>query len=950
MDLFIDTACGSDQAAFVRQALNDVQLNGKKSGKSSKKVAAAYEEHIGMIESLRKDLKQSKHREKALLEEFTRKIEQLQRDSGLLPSSFQVLASSTDLNDQDMPMDEMAETARLERNLRTIENIQLKGHFEEYQKVMTEKLNRAQVLHRQQMHEMELEIDRLKRVLIHKNAVEGIGDKLLAPGILSLSDESFDSLSGGQTSLNMTTDSSSIDEAVQNITPLQRLRSQSGPSSNFNASTDWQRLLRLINSTLMQNRVETSVRQEEQDFLDSLKSLVNKVQDTHIDVIQSLKSELEMTSEELHMGEKKLRSSEQQLAEKDIEIMELKNLLDETNDRLKTQSNIQGYLKLVGKGPKKNVTDNNEEHDLLVEKLRQVEEERDALLASNAESDESLSAMQRVMADLAEETEAIKHRFDEELVVLKNENLALKRNLTEAKDLGAAQEDIQSKDLLIKTLQEKIDQFERTDQLLLHDLKDEITSLKSQLTRLKEENAKLKMEAEDAISSLNNILPHMTDQENTIAALISEKEELNAKILSIKKDLDRSFDPSAAKELLSTAKGAHEREQKLEEELKQLRALLENANSTKAALKERLEKEVQVFLQQKLDAETKLRKLRVEIIDMKEEKLTFTTRLREAESSLERANRILTLIQETNDSSGLNEVGALSDLKNLLKEQQDLHSQLMGKGDHDLFVITNKLSGKVHTIQCLLETGLFGFIKDTSVSKLDLSSGISHKEKLLEQSLIFQRNENDRIKRSLEELQVENTHEIASLTDELVNLKSLLDLKSKTLSEHEEALSTLSKRLNAAESGYISDDGSEDDEHDIVKLHKVGLKEMVIAKEQAEKSAKDALENLANAKAIISSLEESNKKMNGDLRSRLQDSNAAIVSLLEQNCKFEKETKELKDEIERLKSEPKVTSEEAKHENVYEDKKDTVDTIMNSEDYIGEIDASFHNGDTDDEN
>jgi hypothetical protein len=63
---------------------------------------------------------------------------------------------------------------------------------------------------------------------------------------------------------------------------------------------------------------------------------------------------------------------------------------------------------------------------------------------------------------------------------------------------------------------------------------------------------------------------------------------------------------------------------------------------------------------------------------------------------------------------------------------------------------------------------------------------------------------------------------------------------------------------------------------------------------------------------IISSLEKANKGMMEDLRSRLQDSNTAIASLLDKSMEHEKASEVLRREVEKLKQEK--VDEQRKHE------------------------------------
>ena len=74
-------------------------------------------------------------------------------------------------------------------------------------------------------------------------------------------------------------------------------------------------------------------------------------------------------------------------------------------------------------------------------------------------------------------------------------------------------------------------------------------------------------------------------------------------------------------------------------------------------------------------------------------------------------------------------------------------------------------------------------------------------------------------------------------------------------------------------------------------------------RERSARELQEERESLANAKMIISSLEKANKSMMEDLRSRLQDSNTAIASLLEKSVDNEKTTATLKEELEKMKKE-----------------------------------------------
>jgi len=163
----------------------------------------------------------------------------------------------------------------------------------------------------------------------------------------------------------------------------------------------------------------------------------------------------------------------------------------------------------------------------------------------------------------------------------------------------------------------------------------------------------------------------------------------------------------------------------------------------------------------------------------------------------------------------------------------------------------------------------------------------------------------------------------------------------------ERELSVLRSSLNVDENetGYISDDASddEDDETEVgstisaAKLNAYGpaeaeayaiilaqasgrieiprknqeeveslkrdLMEALGEKESASKELQVRRESLANAKMIISSLEKANKGMMEDLRSRLQDSNAAMQSLLNKSTEHKEAAEDLRTKVQKLEQE-----------------------------------------------
>jgi DNA repair exonuclease SbcCD ATPase subunit len=115
-----------------------------------------------------------------------------------------------------------------------------------------------------------------------------------------------------------------------------------------------------------------------------------------------------------------------------------------------------------------------------------------------------------------------------------------------------------------------------------------------------------------------------------------------------------------------------------------------------------------------------------------------------------------------------------------------------------------------------------------------------------------------------------------------------------------EALATL---LAQSSSGMGNKSSLSSDAAHELQVLKQELQQAHTDLERYRKQLKTEKESLVNAKMIISSLEKANKSIMDDLRSRLQDSNTAITSLLEKSIENEKMNSKLRVEVETLKKE-----------------------------------------------
>ena len=393
------------------------------------------------------------------------------------------------------------------------------------------------------------------------------------------------------------------------------------------------------------------------------------------------------------------------------------------------------------------------------------------------------------------------------------------------------------------------------------------------------------------------------------SALENENEKLQEKTDNLTSELEN------AQKFLEATKEAHSREQSLENDLEKSLQEIEK-------LKEDTESEKKVLIDQCEDLESNVQKLQMEIIEMKEEKLSLKIRVRDAETAFERCDRIMTMLQETNIAQGTSSQ-ALADLKDQLQEIHDHMSKLRNSCDEECHEMIDVVDKKVHMILCLLETNVIGINGSSTIVPFDFSNGVSPKEELLERSLRMMRSETDRIKKNIEELKTEKDQETAILGIELASLQGKYEAKCELLEKKEEELKNLKSSFTEQSIEYISDDDSDGDidENSSLFLPSNSLhpnaekeltdlcKQLQSERDEAQKNSKKKNDDLAEAKMIISSLEQSNKAITDNLRSRLQDSNAALVSLLEQSKQKENENAKLKSKLQSVMEEVNNTKE-----------------------------------------
>ena len=251
-----------------------------------------------------------------------------------------------------------------------------------------------------------------------------------------------------------------------------------------------------------------------------------------------------------------------------------------------------------------------------------------------------------------------------------------------------------------------------------------------------------------------------------VSVLTEQNQNMEKTIDELKRELEQSKEQAGnIEEVLEATKGAHEREQNLEDELSDLRNLLDNATKKKSVLKKGLQAKDEELGATKEEFQKRLSDLQSNIISMKEEKLELKTNLRKVEEMEKRTRRVLAVLQETSESED-SAPQIILDMKEHLREQQGVVCHLREICDEGNHIFVDKLSDGINISLCFLEAAVFGnaIVSPKSVSGIDHwneSSPIA----ILEAQKKIMRNE---IKL---EMKRERDQELLSLDSELAYLK-----------------------------------------------------------------------------------------------------------------------------------------------------------------------------------
>jgi len=652
------------------------------------------------------------------------------------------------------------------------------------------------------------------------------------------------------------------------------------------------RLFSAIDAFLQQKPVDNQsieLCEKERSFIESVKLIFHSSQKQQKHEINVLKKDLEGTTKDLREGAVQALELNKTLKENEEYILELEKQLSSANHSLKNTTDLEDMLRMLGDNQKVSQL----EHFNLRQKLLETEKAMDALLKEKQAyndngSESSVSAIRRVLVDVTAEKEEAVEELTAQIDRLTDENDRLMKQIDTFAD-SQSNSGIERESTKVEQQAQKILDLERKQRKMVEDLKE---------SKLQKEEALNSLEqSRDTIINLEKELDFPTSAERKI-------EELTNEIEGLKRE------SSAAEAVLKSAKEAHAREQKLEDEMRELRSLLDKSMKEVSDLKSEIYAKSEAMSNVKKKSANEILLLQVEIKNLIEQKTSLEQRWKRVQRKDYTANEALHP-QDKMDNKNI----CHQDIKKAIHEQQLLYKQLRLVSNNSGLEILKKLSLSTSTLLYMVDSVKSPTsIADNGIFDYECDRGRAI-TKTSEKKLEVLRIENEKIREEVRE----RDQELLFLNAEMSRMKEVQSSNMNNLFMKEEELRLVKESLNDASVGYISGDESDTDSENYVPndtgsmpLHEAisvckdsNDRELCVnlikAKEDAEKRAKSNQESLANAKMIIASLEQSNKKMTQDLRSRLHDSNLALVSVLEQSQKHEKESAILRVEIDKLK-------------------------------------------------
>jgi hypothetical protein len=535
----------------------------------------------------------------------------------------------------------------------------------------------------------------------------------------------------------------------------------------------------------------------------------------------------------------------------------------------------------------------------------QVHDLETTLKSKQADHERELRAIQRVLAEMTEEREQETGELNKKIESL---NATIKELEAEKQETV----DASNKSNVVVSLETGIAKMEGENLKLseeMNPLKKELEDLREEVADLKQCNQRLESEASGGKGA--GLLPSRLMTPPRHDANYSDAESVSSEEVE---SLQRSLSEKATSL----------------ENAKKIIASLENAIGSLALdLRSKLKAKEQELLTAQSESADSKRRLDILATELRDLQKKYGDNERAERETKAQTLKYRALVGQLERSiSGLQSASVVHEV-----------SAATGQPDgSNVDQIGDVLSDMLTTLKSTLESTPrydedYGSLNSGGAA--DLLHDLDQKKvavRRLEEALTKQNEEVKKLRSQLEQRIQGNDQSNEQLNAEMQNLREQCAANREVLAKKERELSVLRSSLKVDENdaGYISDDDSGDEDDGdagvpasinygqaealaTILSHEANLNEFETLKNQLlnalserEKAGKDLQaerESLANAKMIISSLENANKSMTEDLRCRLQDSNSAVASLMDKSMENEKNAIELREEVEQLKKE-----------------------------------------------
>ena len=652
---------------------------------------------------------------------------------------------------------------------------------------------------------------------------------------------------------------------------------------------------------------------------------------------QSDKEDLNTLKWELEEKEKLLKEQE---ASHQSEVLAIQRVLaDVTKEKMK----LEGID--VRDMERKN---NNNEMELLQLKknLEEIMQERDSARSEANDKASQIEALASELQDTVDKNEKLaahSRAQEEEMDVLQSTLEATIARVDPNREQESAVEQLEAEVSHQKLENEKITLEKMEAQVALKKAEETIQKLEAEAeVRVQEMNA-MKAERDQAISEAEALQKETKLAQETVETLKTAKEDAFRQLEELMKkggDENQTIVEANSgvnvEEFVQLKKKLTETSASLET-TKKIIASLESANGSLAVdsrskIKEK-EEELSTVQKESDERKRNLDSLATELRDLQRKQGDIEKADRRTKNQLVRQKALMDHLEAT-----------LNDLQEAVVVHESTHSNLEE--------ISEILGDALHAINATVESS------ELYVEELDDSSsyGEYHEDagmpipravqNELDQKTIAVKRLEEALKKQNEDMRKMRSQFYQSdnnqMKTEIQRLRQQCSTNMEVLAKKERELSVLRSSLNVDdnESGYISDDASDDEDDDgtdvgsimsAAQLNAYGPADAeayatilsqangrigmpaVAQIEEIESLKKNLMEalgekesaskSLANAKMIISSLEQANKGMMADLRLRLQDSNTAISSLLNKSKQHENEADELRRKLQTLEQE-----------------------------------------------